>query len=252
MTVLIIRPLDSAKELCQQLAQFGISAVPFPLIELSLNSQLSMNDYHLWQRSDIVISVSKPAAQFANQWLTHIGQNWPITPKYLAVGEASANCLKQYHPQPVSFPLEEDSEHLLQLPYLRNVAGKTITILRGTNGRELLYQTLTQRGATVYYIDSYFRTPVKWDVEQKIGQWQKIPITQLVITSGEQLKLLTDNTNLKQFTWLLSQQIFVPSIRIRQMACDLGFQHVIVTKKADNQTLLKYLTMKTTGSSHGK
>ena len=49
------------------------------------------------------------------------------------------------------------SQHLLAEPELQDVAGKQVRIVRGSQGRELLAEKLTARGAEVNYLSVYER-----------------------------------------------------------------------------------------------
>ncbi|MBM7037567.1 uroporphyrinogen-III synthase [Vibrio ulleungensis] len=241
MSVLIIRPQQAANELAQQLALQGIQAIAFPLIEFSQSTSLSEGCLKQLSQADIIISVSKPASMFLNEWITTHHSSWPTSACYMAVGKSSAYCLQQFTKQQVLHPTVEDSEHLLSHPKLRSVDGRSIVILRGNSGRELLFQTLTSRGAHVSYIESYQRYPVIWDSESHFRHWQAQGVEKLVVTSAEQLKLLIKKANLDQLAWLQSRQLFVTSARISKLAQHYGFNQIIITHKADNQTLLQHI-----------
>ncbi len=240
MTVLIIRPEQAANELVQLLQQQSIGAIAFPLIGFEMAPSLSESDYHTLADADQVIAVSKPASLYADRWLNSLGKSWPKT-HYLAVGRSSAYCLKQCSGQQVTFPQIEDSEHLLQLQPLQQVEGQQIVILRGQSGREHLYQTLTQRGAKVSYIETYHRSTLAWDCDSQFKKWQQLGVNKIVVTSAEQLNLLIKKANLDQLAWLQSQQLFVTSARISRLASQLGFAHITITHKADNPTLAEHI-----------
>jgi uroporphyrinogen-III synthase len=240
MSVLIIRPRDAANELALQLELQGINAIAFPLIEFAPAS-LSANSYQQLFHADIIISVSKPASQFIDQWLSDNQDTWPTSPQYFAVGKSSAYCLQQFSGQPIRYPAIEDSEHLLALPELQNIEQRSIVILRGNSGRELLFTTLSERGAKVRYIESYVRRVLEWNSESQFRHWQAQQVEKLVITSAEQLKLLVKKANLDQLAWLQSRQLFVTSARISKLAQHYGFTQIIITHKADNQTLLQHI-----------
>jgi uroporphyrinogen-III synthase len=240
MSVLIIRPQQAANELAQQLEQHGIRAFAFPLIEFA-PTPLTADSYYQLTHADIIISVSKPASQYVDSWLSHQHYVWPASSQYLAVGQSSAYCLKQFSGQPVDHPAIEDSEHLLALSQLQNIRQKSIVILRGNSGRELLFTTLSERGAKVSYIESYTRRVLQWSSESQFRHWQAQRVEKLVITSAEQLKLLIKKANLDQLAWLQSRQLFVTSARISKLAQHYGFTQIIITHKADNQTLLQHI-----------
>jgi uroporphyrinogen-III synthase len=70
-------------------------------------------------------------------------------PRYFAIGRTTALALHTVSGADVRYPLDREiSEVLLQLPELQTIAGKRALILRGNGGRELLGETLRERGAT--------------------------------------------------------------------------------------------------------
>ena len=79
-----------------------------------------------------------------------------------------------------------DSEGLLALPELQNVAGMRVMIFRGDGGRELLGDTLKARGATVEYVTCYLRSKSDLDV----GALLTATPDALTVTSSEALSHL--------------------------------------------------------------
>ena len=65
-----------------------------------------------------------------------------------------------------------DSEGLLALPELANVAGNRIVIFRGAGGRELLHSMLAARGARVEQIECYRRARPVTDAAGLIEAWR--------------------------------------------------------------------------------
>jgi uroporphyrinogen-III synthase len=140
-------------------------------------------------------------------------------PDYFAIGRTTALALHKVSNRQVRYPLDREiSEVLLQLPELQNIAGKKALILRGNGGRELLGDTLRERGA-VTFCECYQRSARHYDGAEEAMRWQSRGVSTLVITSGEMLQQLW--TLIPQWyreRWLLSCRIFVVSERLAEQA----------------------------------
>lgn len=83
-----------------------------------------------------------------------------------------------------------DSEHLLAEPAFNNVSGKTIRIIRGGPGRELLAETLRARGARVEYLSAYERSLPAYTADDLLDlerRWQGGGISAVVVMSVRSL-----------------------------------------------------------------
>lgn len=143
MAVLVTRPGEQGRSLCQQLNSAGICALHQPLIEILPGKDLSGIATQLNQ-FDCILAVSQHAVTLTQQAFTS-QQEWPQTATYIAVGQKTAHVLSKLSQQKVHYPDVGDSEHLLELDILKKVKGKKVVILRGNGGRELIYETLRSR-----------------------------------------------------------------------------------------------------------
>lgn len=100
---------------------------------------------------------TSPAAVTAAQTLQPLralpGQTW------LAVGAGTAAALRRVGVA-ASAPRRMDSEGLLAMPALQDVAGADIGFVTAPDGRNLLLPTLQARGARVHRAEVYRREPV--------------------------------------------------------------------------------------------
>lgn len=171
-------------------APAGIPALHHPLLAISASPQLAALAEDL-SSFDIIIAVSQHAVIFSDQFLQHRRICWPNNAIYLAVGQKTAHVFSKACQQSVDYPEISDSEHLLALSMLRDVAGKKVLILRGNGGRELIYSTLVERGATVRYQEAYCRHERPFAAAECVQKWQLAKVDSLVITSSEQLAFLS-------------------------------------------------------------
>jgi uroporphyrinogen-III synthase len=86
------------------------------------------------------------------------GGPWPASVRVAAVGQATAQALREAGFTDVLAPSgRSDSEALLALPQLQAVDGAPMIVFRGVGGREHLRQVLESRGARVGYVECYRR-----------------------------------------------------------------------------------------------
>ncbi|HBV76069.1 MULTISPECIES: uroporphyrinogen-III synthase [Vibrio] len=250
MSVLVTRPGKDGEALCKMLQKHNIASLHHPLIQLEQGSGYTELTQDV-KTSDIIIAVSQHAVHWAHHALQYYHFDFPQKAIYFAIGEKTAHLLKKYTQKEVIFPLISDSEHLLDLPALKSIKNKRILILRGNGGRELIYQTLSQRGGRVRYNEIYRRNPIPIIDPTLCTHWQDSKVTQLVITSGDQLQYLIQQIPKQYLHWLKQLTLYIPSQRIGQQAEKFGFSHIINTRSAANPILLDYLRGKLiTGQQH--
>jgi uroporphyrinogen-III synthase len=241
MAVLVTRPEAQGIELCQQLENVGLTALHHPLMTIEAGTDLP----HLLpdiKQCDTIIAVSQHAVDFSDQYLRQQQSNWATSTRYLAVGQKTAHLLSKVTGQSVNYPHVSDSEHLLELAELQSVSGQKIIILRGNGGRELIQETLSERGALVAYKEVYQRKDLPFDASAYCKQWQQQNVDTLIITSGHQLAFfMSQLDNPAMAPWAHQLKLLVPSERIANDARTMGFEHIVVTRSAANQDLVAAL-----------
>ncbi|MFT4463720.1 MAG: uroporphyrinogen-III synthase [Sodalis sp. (in: enterobacteria)] len=245
MSILVTRPSPAGEQLVNRLRARGKSAWHLPLIDFTPGNDLP----HLPQRladlsaGDLLFIVSQHAINYAHPWLTQQGVSWPAGLHYYAVGRSTGLRLHGLSGLPVSYPDEgETSEDLLRLPALACIDGKRALILRGNGGREVLEQTLRQRGVQTTYCECYRRSPIHYDGEEQGRRMRTLGIDTLVITSGEMLQqFYTLMPEYYRRAWLMSCRLIVVSERLAMLARQLGWTDIVVANAADNDALMRVL-----------
>jgi uroporphyrinogen-III synthase len=105
-------------------------------------------------------------------------------------------------------------------------------IFRGNGGRELLADSLRERGAEVDYVSCYQRSaPDSAAVLEAL--WRSEQLDALTVSSSEGLRNLVDLLDAPARASLRTTPVFVPHPRIAELAQKLGLQRVILTEPAD-------------------
>lgn len=184
-------------------------------------------------RFDIAVFISPTAVSRAMQ-LIRVRGTLPPRLVIAAIGKGSARELKRLGIDDVLVPEGRfDSEALIALPALADVAGKAVIIFRGEGGRELLGDTLKARGATVEYAECYRRVRPSGDVQVLLRAWARGEIDAITAMSGEALHNLFEMAGTLGRHWLRKTPLFVPHERVARIANELGITEVMVSDPSD-------------------
>jgi uroporphyrinogen-III synthase len=234
--IVVTRPAGQATHLAEALADLGAKPVLFPVLEI-----FDVDDPHALQdiairldEFDLACFVSPNAVEKS---LTAIlaRRSWPPHLYAATVGRSSELALAKFGVVNVVSPQGRfDSEALLELPELRDMTGKRVVIFRGDGGRELLGDTLKQRGAEVEYVTCYRRDKPDRDPSPLLKLWSDGHLDAVTATSSEGLRNLVDMVGKLGQTWLKKTPLFVPHQRIAGLARALGCHEVILTGPGDD------------------
>jgi len=163
----------------------------------------------------------------------------PPNLRIATVGQGSAKALRELGITNVIAPTERfDSEGLLALPELQDVAGWRVMIFRGDGGRELLGDTLRARGAIVEYASCYVRSKPNQDA----GTLLAAKPDAITVTSSEALGYLWQMLDENARKILRNTPLFVPHARIAGLAREQGWLQVQVTATGDDGMLTALIT----------
>lgn len=163
---------------------------------------------------------------------------WPPQLPVAVMGQASEREVARFGIANVIAPRHRhDSEALLALPELQNMAGKRVVILRGDGGRELLGETLAARGAQVELVACYRRGKPDLDASPLLQLWAGRQLDAITVTSSEGLRNLFDMVGSPGQAALQNTPLFAPHPRIVEQARALGLQCVVTTAPGDEGLL---------------
>lgn len=202
MRILVTRPAGQQQPLMDALQAAGHDPVHCPalLIEplpVGADTRRLLMDLDLYHA---VFFASANAARLALTAMADLWPQWPVGVHWLAVGRATAAELARWQLQPEVPADGFNSEAVLALPCLQDLAEKKVLICRGSSGRELLADTLKARGADVQALSFYRRLPnplfqvppgCQWIMITSVESWRavsaRVPEGCGVIAAGERV-----------------------------------------------------------------
>lgn len=256
--VIITRPEKQALIWAKKLSLCDIDSKIIPLLEIkSFQDSAEMEaavrpikncilNLDLYQK---IIFVSQNAVEYGMEWIENYWPQMPIGIDFFAVGETTANLLREYgvNLQDLAETTQGNmtSEGLLLAPGLKEVDGDKILIMRGVGGRGHLAEELRKRGASVEYCEVYKRE-IPAQAKTQLLQWVKESTGSelLVFHSGETLhnfqQLMNQIANEIQLdlqTFYGNLRAVVPSARLVTEVANANFAQSILAANATDEAM---------------
>lgn len=228
LRVLVCRPRDQAHALCRALETAGARIRSFPTIEiqpleLSPAQRSLVQDLDLYQA---VIAVSANAAKGLIEAASHWWPQWPLGIEWLAVGRQTG-ALMRAAGLDCRYPEGGmTSEDLLERPELKDIRDQRLLLCKGRGGREILAQSLRERGARLDELVLYERALPRYRPDQIRDALTDFDPQVVVALSGETLNnllALGENTDRA----LRGRAVLVPGKRVAAQAEAAGFGQIL-------------------------
>ena len=226
LRLLVTRPAAQSTRLCALLEKAGYEAIRLPTIEIldpvNLHELETVSDE--LDSYDLVVFVSVNAVKKGVEFVLD-RREWPEETGIATVGARSAEALLPYGLSTDYVPEHRfNSEALLALDELQDMAGQRVAIFRGNGGREYLYDVLTERGAEVDYVEVYRRACPVVDADAMLALLQPGYLDYITVTSNETLQNLYDMAGAAGQPLLCELPLVVVSKRQSVLARQLGFR----------------------------
>ncbi len=228
--VVITRPQAAAQALASDLADAGAHPFVFPALAIEPLPPSQPLDAALARLSecDLAIFVSANAVAHGLSAVLR-NRTWPSRTRVAAIGEATAQALRNSGFDAVISPRERhDSEALLAMDDLKAVAGRNILIFRGRGGREILREALESRGAQVTYAECYRRIRPAGDPAELLHAWARGEIHAVSVLSAETLDNFVAMIGPAGETHLRSATLVVPHPAVGSSPAARRFARVVV------------------------
>ena len=228
-TVLLTRVDGNTKEFNAALGELSLRLIHRPIlkivpIELDHRALETIQNLDLY---DHIIFISTNAAIYGMNALIDRWPQWPLKLKWYAVGESTADRLRNSGIEPI-VPEVYSSEGLLRLETLNNIENHRVLILRGLGGRETLKKGLLTRGASVEYLELYERHENDWS-DKIIEPPELSKLLASIVYSAESLQSFDRQTSSEVQT----VPLLVPSGRVAEMAQAMGYETIRVVQPTD-------------------
>jgi uroporphyrinogen-III synthase len=227
--VVVTRPSSLAQGLAKMIEAAGGRAFLFPAVEIEPLPVPAIAP----GRFDMAIFISPTAVR---EGLKHLAALQGAL-QVVALSRGTRRELER-HGVAVALAAEEgaDSEALLALPELQQVAGRRIAIVRGEGGRSLLGDSLRGRGALVEYVECYRRVRPRSDPAPLVAAWKAGQLHAVTVSSAQGLANLFEMLDREL---LRDLPIFVPHARVADEARRLGARDAIAAGPGDDEMVAR-------------
>lgn len=241
--MLVTRPQHQAEPLCVLIEEYGGTVFRFPVLEIvePADPESLRHAIKTLETFDWAIFISANAVAKAMTAILAL-RKWPGSVRIATIGKSSTEALSGFGLAADLQPKQRfNSEALLELPEMQDVAGRRIVIFRGNGGREHLAETLRARGALVQYVEAYQRIRPRADSGNLLRHWQRGEIDVVLINSAESLDNLIALIGDPGVALLAATPLLVVSERMIPLVEQLGFQPPLRAANATDAAVLDAL-----------
>lgn len=241
LNCIVTRYGDAGRQLCNMIEQHGGTAWHVPTIEIVPLPVRQPSQPQLPAQADIVFFASRAAVMHGLPALQpELLRNAKVI---AAIGKTTAAALAEHGITPVLTPdpAAQESEGLLALPEFTNLDGKTVLVVRGRQGRGLLVEQMTARGAFVNIFECYRREPLPLD-RKRFGQMTaKLPLA-IIFASNSEANALAGWLQAEDMALPGETILVAPTSRMLKLADTFTLQHAPwIAGNAANPALLETL-----------
>jgi uroporphyrinogen-III synthase len=214
----------------------GHQPLLFPTLRIEALKSTPLKEHY-----DALIFISANAVDYGLEVLSSLNHHHG---QIFAVGAATAKKINNYGFKVDAFPPEKaSSESLLAMKEIRQLSNKEILIFRGKGGRETLKEGLGKNNI-VEYIEVYERTQCKIapSHHEVLAQFLNNDKGVITITSVENLSTMMamiEQINADAVQSIKHYPLVVLSERIKTYAQSIGFNHIEVAQKTNDEGLVQ-------------
>ncbi len=243
VTVLVTRPEHQAQPFFTMIRRAGGQAILFPVIEIQAIDPGAEAKAMLHQTVNGVIFISANAVHLGVPMLNTINPQWNRDSPVIAIGKATATHLREQGVEPVlTPPAPFNSEALLVMPQMQDIAGHQYTIIKGRGGRRHLQEQIRDRGARVSEIDIYVRVKPTL-LNTPLNGLMQSERAVVAITSVKGLHHLFELASTEQAEWLKkSAEFLVPGMRVADTVNNLHIRQApMIAEDATDEAMYNRL-----------
>ncbi|MEM9172645.1 MAG: uroporphyrinogen-III synthase [Pseudomonadota bacterium] len=216
--VLITRATAQAEPLMHAVRDAGGLPILMPALAIEPQPTATVTKHADW-----VVFISPNAVEYGLERVTQTIANGA---QVAAIGPSTARALTGAGVrQPFAARRGFDSESLLRQPAFQNMANQRVVIVRGVGGRELLPQTLSQRGARIDLVECYRRERHRLSAEQVHyleNRWASGAVDVTTCLSVATLDNLMGIMSTRGQRMFMVTPLVSPSERVLNRASELG------------------------------
>jgi uroporphyrinogen-III synthase len=228
LRVLNTRPEPQNQPLSQEIINAGHSVINLPTLGINATPLIWLNNMPDLSQIKCAIFTSSNAVKYYFDALIQHNIAWIFDICVIAIGEATARTLSQYHIPTNFIPTTANSESLLTLSCFNNIAHQNILLIKGTTGRELITTTLQQKKANLITLKVYQTFLPKYNAQDLHDLWFKQSIDLILYTSQQGMQNLFTLLGKDAHNWLCATPSIVISQRLRQVALNIGIKNIKV------------------------